>query len=96
MYFTTTTFDAFDRPQSVEASSGATTSLDYANNGLSTTSTITFDSVNQGNSSQQKTEVMNVLGERVQVTDEPGTLTYQYDATGNLVKKGKGVRLLIQ
>lgn len=86
-YFTTTVYDDFDRPQSILASSGTSTVITYANSGLSTTSVVTFNDINQGgNSTQSKTEVMNVLGENVSITDEAGTVAYEYDVTGNLTK----------
>ncbi len=98
-YFTTSAHDKFGRVQSIVTSveNGTTpgenstqSTVEYANNGLSSTTSVSYNSITQGNQTQSKTEVRSVLGETVSVTDAAGTIQYFYNATGSLTKV-KGV-----
>lgn len=78
-----TNYDVFGRPQTIESADGTDSNIAY--NGLTTTTSVTFDTVNGGFTTQNSTEVKNVLGQAESVTDSAnGTVNYAYDATGNL------------
>ena len=81
---TTTLYDDFGRVQSSTAPDGTTTEIAY--NGLSTTTSATFDSITQGTLTQSKTESRDEAGNLSSVTDALNTITYSYDATGNLTR----------
>ena len=84
-FWTTTDYDVFGRPQTITSADTTVSSIAY--NGLSTTTSVTFDSVHQGSLTQSSTEVKSVLGDTVSVTDNAnGTIQYFYDHSGNLTK----------
>ncbi len=84
VHFSITTYDTFNRPQTLTAADGVTiTSTNYAADGLSTTTSV----ISSHGIDQTQTERMNVLGERTKITDANNSDTvYGYDATGNLVR----------
>ncbi|GAB4195756.1 MAG: hypothetical protein Tsb002_28520 [Wenzhouxiangellaceae bacterium] len=81
-YWTRTAYDELGRPIFTRLPDNTTTQASYS--GLSTTLINPL--------SQQQTEVRNVLGETLSVTDHlGGVVSYSYDATGNvLVVNGAG------
>jgi RHS repeat-associated protein len=82
VYYSTTAYDKFGRVTSGTTADDSSTTILY--NGLSTTSKIT---TNDGhNLAQQKLENKNILGELTYITDHAGTIGYQYNAVGNLIK----------
>lgn len=85
-YFTTSVYDKFGRVESIAAADGTNSTVTYSNDGFTTSTSVTFDSVTQGNQIQSKTETKNVLGQTVTINDEAGFINYRYDATGNLTK----------
>ena len=85
IYWNETTLDEFGRPQSmVSADSNSTTDVKYE--GLTRTTEITFNTPN-GSETLTQVEVKNELGENATMQDAAeGTLSYIYNATGNLTK----------
>lgn len=75
--WTTVAFDKLDRPVSNTAPDNAVTSMAYDG----------YTTVTINSKSQSKTEVKNSQGQLVTITDaQAKSLTYQYDAFGNLTK----------
>ena len=71
--YSTTTFDAYGRTTQVVENTGKTSNINY--NGLTTTAS---DGVSNS------TGVKNSIGNIVSMTDNGGTISYQYYANGNL------------
>ncbi|WP_444788162.1 chitobiase/beta-hexosaminidase C-terminal domain-containing protein, partial [Rheinheimera sp. NSM] len=74
-------YDIFGRPVLLLAADGTRTDISYS--GLAVTSKVS--GFWAGASAQSKTEVKDAFGQLRSVTDAAGTMSYQYDATGNLL-----------
>jgi RHS repeat-associated protein len=84
-HWSRTQYDVFGRVQTITAADETLSRIDY--NGLSMTTSVTFNTVNQGYTTQETTEVKDVFGQTVSVTDNlQGETQYFYDYTGNLTK----------
>ena len=79
-----TTYDRLGRPiKTINADGSSQSDITYT--GLSTTTKTSVYSNTYGSDSNQKTQTTNVLGEVISVSDNQGTITYTYDAVGNLL-----------
>jgi RHS repeat-associated protein len=84
-HWSRTQYDVFGRAQTVTTADGTLSSIDY--NGLSMTTSVTFDAHYQGQVTQTTEEVKDVFGQVTSVTDNlQGQTQYFYDITGNLTK----------
>ncbi|MDX3775602.1 RHS repeat-associated core domain-containing protein, partial [Chromatiaceae bacterium AAb-1] len=75
-------YDIFDRPYLLTAADGTQTKISYQ--GLTTTSTIS--NYWSGAAAQTRTEQQDAFGQLSKVTDASGSISYRYDATGNLLQ----------
>ncbi|EHR40182.1 Integrins alpha chain [Alishewanella jeotgali KCTC 22429] len=82
LHWNVTEFDNLSRIKQVTAADGTLTSFNYS--GASTTQTVTNFWANA--IGQSKTTTKNAFGELLRVVDAAGTLRYEYDAAGNLLK----------
>ncbi len=74
---TDTVYDEFGRVEQVTQPTGAVTAYTYAQNTVSIALTADGET-------QSRSQTRNGKGELVQATDDGGTITYTYDAAGNL------------
>ena len=80
--WSTTEYDKFGRAQSITTADGTYNRIHY--DGLTTqTVTATNDAFGV---TQTRSETKGLLGNTASVTDDAGTITYEYNATGNLTK----------
>ncbi|RMH21272.1 MAG: hypothetical protein D6698_03015, partial [Gammaproteobacteria bacterium] len=74
------TYDVLGRAETATEASGAVTKTTYSGY----TTTVTGPATTDNPMGYTKTTEVNVLGQKVRVTDPEGSMTYAYDAYGNL------------